>query len=472
MQLFPTLCSFGAAQKVTGSKHLITTITGEKILLDCGMFQGEGKDSDEMNRHWGFEPREIDYVILSHAHIDHTGLLPKLVKDGFTGPIYCNSGTKDLCEIMLLDGAFIQKSDLKRVNKRRLEKGQPPIEALYDEDDAFQALSQMSVVENGKPFKVGDSTWITFILNAHILGSAAIHMKLLPLEGDAITFTFTGDIGRDSDQILDGPFPFPQSDYILCESTYGDRLHSVNEDVKDQLLKIVHETCVEKGGKVIIPAFSVDRTQELIYLLDQLSFEKALPTIPVYIDSPLSVKATNIMAKHQEEFNPEILQYIIKDGNPFDFPQLHYISKVEDSKAINTHEGAAIIISASGMAEAGRIKHHIMNNIENPNNTIIIVGYATPYTLAGQLIQGKEEVRIFGDQFKVNAKVERMGNFSAHADYLEMIDFLSCQKIEDVKKVFLVHGDTDVMDVFAEKLKNKGFKKVTKMIWGEPVELR
>ncbi len=471
MQLFPTLCSFGAAQKVTGSKHLITTVTGEKILLDCGLFQGEGKDSDALNRHWGFEPREIDYVILSHAHIDHTGLLPKLVKDGFTGPIFCNSGTKDLCEIMLLDGAFIQKSDLERINRRRRERHELPIEALYDESDVYQTLEQMVVVANGRPFKVGETTWATYILNAHILGSAAIHLQLASLESKNIHFTFTGDIGRDSDQILDGPFPFPQSDYILCESTYGDRLHSVAEDVKDQLLKIVQETCVDRGGKVIIPAFSVDRTQELIYLLDQLSHEKLLPSIPVYIDSPLSIKATNIMAKHQEEFNPEILKYIMKDGDPFDFPNLHYTSKLEDSKAINSLQGPAIIISASGMAEAGRIKHHIANNIENPNNTILIVGYATPHTLAGQLIQGRNEVRIFGDFFQVNARVERMGNFSAHADYLEMLDFLGCQDAPKVKKVLLVHGNPDVMDVFADKIKAQGFPKVQKMVWGEPIEL-
>jgi metallo-beta-lactamase family protein len=245
----------------------------------------------------------------------------------------------------------------------------------------------------------------------------------------------------------------------------------VAEDVKDQLLKIVQETCVDRGGKVIIPAFSVDRTQELIYLLDQLSHEKLLPSIPVYIDSPLSIKATNIMAKHQEEFNPEILKYIMKDGDPFDFPNLHYTSKLEDSKAINSLQGPAVIISASGMAEAGRIKHHIANNIENPNNTILIVGYATPHTLAGQLIQGRNEVRIFGDFFQVNARVERMGNFSAHADYLEMLDFLGCQDAPKVKKVLLVHGDPDVMGVFADKIKAQGFPKVQKMVWGEPIEL-
>ena len=467
MRLYPTLTSYGAAQTVTGSKHLIITVQDERILLDCGLFQGEGKESDALNRTWGFDPKTIDYVILSHAHIDHTGLLPKLVKDGFSGPIYCSESTKHLCEIMLLDGAHIQEADLKRINARRKKRDEEPLIPLYTMEDAVEALKFFEPIPTQKPVKVGQSTYVTLIPNAHILGSCAIHLNLIDIEGSAINFTFTGDIGRDSDLIFDGPFAFPQSDYIVCESTYGDRLHDNASDAKEQLYQLIQDICVEKNGKIIIPAFSVDRTQEIIYLLDQLAFEKRLPHIPVFVDSPLSVKATHIMAQHRDEFNPEILDYITKDGDPFGFPSLHYVSKVEDSKAINDIPSAAIIISASGMAEAGRIKHHIANNIENPNNAILIVGYSTPYTLAGQLLQGKNEVRIFGDFFAVNAEVHKMSNFSAHADYKEMLAYLSCQNPHLVKHVFLVHGDHDAMESFEAKLKNFGFPKVSPLIWGE-----
>lgn len=460
MQKFPTLTSHGAAARVTGSKHLITTITGEKILLDCGLFQGEGKEGNELNRNWGFTPSEIDYVILSHAHIDHTGLLPKLVKDGFSGTIFSNSATRDLCEIMLADSAHIQESDLKRVNKRRLEKGLDALEPLYDLDDAMRALGMFQVVQDNHEFTVGQSTKALYIPNAHIIGSSAIRLKMVDLEGKTITLTFTGDIGRPNDQILAGPFPFPQSDYIISESTYGDRVHEEMADAKEAFYQLIHRICVEKHGKIIIPAFSIDRTQEIIYILDQLAFEKRLPHIPVYVDSPLSIKATQIMSLHREEFNPEILEYITKDGDPFSFPSLHYVSKVEDSKAINDIHSAAIIISASGMAEAGRIKHHIANNIENPLNAILIVGYATPFSLAGQLTAGNQEVKIFGEKYQVFAEIHRMNNFSAHADWKEMIQYLSCQDASKVKKVFLVHGEEDTLGTFKSHIMDAGFKNV------------
>lgn len=458
MQNFPSFSSFGAVRRVTGSKHLITTIHNEKILLDCGLFQGEGKEGDVLNRHWGFEPRDIDYLILSHAHIDHTGLVPKLVKDGFSGTIYCNSATRDLCEIMLSDSAHIQEADTKRANRRRLEKGLEALEVLYDQSNVDDALKLFQIVPDNRSFSVGKSTHVTLIPNAHILGSSTVHLSLKKENNEDVTLTFTGDIGRPDDQILAGPFPFPASDYIITESTYGDRTHEAAEDAKEALLQLIHRVCVERHGKVIIPAFSIDRTQELVYILDQLAFDKKLPSIPVFVDSPLSVKATQVMELHREEFNPKIIDYITKDGDPFSFPSLHYISDVEDSKAINEIKGAAIIISASGMAEAGRIKHHIANNIENPNNAILIVGYATPYSLAGQLTAGKREVKIFGEEYQVFAEVHRMNNFSAHADWKEMVDFLKCQQPESVKRVFLVHGEEESMAVFKGHLMDAGFK--------------
>lgn len=460
MQKFPTFTSYGAAGRVTGSKHLITTITGEKILLDCGLFQGEGKEGNELNRNWGFIPSEIDFVILSHAHIDHTGLLPKLVRDGFSGTIFSNSATRDLCEIMLADSAHIQEADLKRVNKRRLEKGLEALEPLYDMNDATRALELFEIVVDNQSFKIGQSTKATYIPNAHIIGSSAVHLELKNIDGQSITLTYTGDIGRPNDQILAGPFPFPQSDYIISESTYGDRVHEEMADAKEAFYELIHRICVEKHGKIIIPAFSIDRTQEIIYILDQLAFEKRLPHIPVYVDSPLSIKATQIMSLHREEFNPDILDYITKDGDPFSFPNLHYVSKVEDSKEINESKSAAIIISASGMAEAGRIKHHIANNIEDPKNAILIVGYATPYSLAGQLTAGNSEVKIFGEKYQVFAEIHRMNNFSAHADWKEMVAYLGCQDASLVKKVFLVHGEEDTLGTFKSHVMNAGFKSV------------
>ncbi len=450
---------YGAAGMVTGSKHLLEMETGEQILLDCGMFQGGGHDIHHLNRHFGFEPSEINHVILSHAHIDHSGLLPRLVAEGFTGTIWCTPATYDLCELMLMDSAFIQENDLRFVNERRRKRGEELLVPLYDEEDVRRTLQLCKMVEYNTPTSLYDNFNFTFYESGHILGSAGIYIRWSEREEDKSLF-FTGDIGRKGDLILRSPEPFPQADYIVCESTYGDRLHEASENVKDKLLQVVKETCVQNLGKLIIPAFSVDRTQELVYLLDQLASEGKLPSIKVFVDSPLSVKATRVMQDNERYFNPEILQYIHKDGDAFGFPNLRYIEKVEESKRLNSLKEPCIIISASGMAEAGRIKHHIANNIENPNNTILIVGYASPSSLAGALRRGEEEVKIFGDYYKVNSRVEIMDAFSAHADYSEMIEYLKCQKPSLVRKLFLVHGEEDTQLVFKGKLNAEGFQNI------------
>ncbi len=452
---------YGAAKRVTGSKHMVTTDNDETILLDCGMFQGEGEAGDALNRNFHFNPVDLNYVVISHAHIDHIGLLPKLVKDGFTGPIYANSATVDLCRLMLSDSAHIQESDLERINKRREEKGKQLIEALYTMEDVEQVMKQMSTVSNENSFVVGKNTEVLLTSNAHILGSTSINLKLIRTNGEAVHLTFSGDIGRPEDDILVGPDSFPQADYIICESTYGDRLHSAKTDSEAQLLEVVDRTCVKNRGKIIIPAFSVGRTQEIVYLLDQLMHNKKLPPITVYVDSPLSVKATAIMNAHREEFNPEILDYITKDGDAFDFPGLKYISKVEDSKKINDSKEPCIIISASGMAEAGRIKHHLANNIGDANNTILIVGYATPFSLAGHLREGAPTVRIFGKDYVVKANVEIMDNFSAHGDWKEMLQYLSCQDKKKVKEIFLVHGNELSLPAWKNRLLAEGYPKVS-----------
>jgi metallo-beta-lactamase family protein len=451
---------YGAARKVTGSKHMITTEHGENILLDCGLFQGEGPEGDQLNRHFGFEPSAVDYVILSHAHIDHTGLLPKLVRDGFSGPIYANSSTIDLCRLMLADSAHIQEMDLERINRRRAEKKKELLEPLYTIDDVKAVMQLMVPVRNESEFTVGKDTKVLLTANAHILGSVAINLTLFKKE-KPVRITFTGDIGRPDDKILSGPDAFPQADYIICESTYGERLHPTADDGAAKMLELVKHTCLENHGKIIIPAFSVDRTQEIIYMLDRLIGEGHLPPIPTFVDSPLSVEATHIMNRHREEFNHDIVQYMHKDGDPFGFPGLQYITKVEDSKKINDFKGGCIIISASGMAEAGRVKHHIANNIEDSRNTILLVGYATPMSLAGKLKDGETTVRIFGEEHNVLAQIESMPYFSAHADWKEMLNFLSCQIKDRVKEVFLVHGSDSSLGVWKGHLLDAGYKKVT-----------
>ncbi|MBC8112092.1 MAG: MBL fold metallo-hydrolase [Verrucomicrobia bacterium] len=449
---------FGAAQTVTGSKHLITTDKNIQILLDCGLFQGI--KTNELNLDLGFKAAEIDFLVLSHAHIDHSGLIPRLIKLGFEGAIYSTPATKSLCEIMLYDSAKIQESDLKRVNERRVRRGEEPLEILYDEADVAKALSLFKTMDYHQDFFLTPEIKVSFSDTGHLLGSAAISLTIREEDEQEKHVFFSGDIGRPNDKILRMSEPFKQAEYIICESTYGNRLHEPENDVKTHLLKIVNDTCVKQQGKLIIPAFSVDRTQELIYALDQLHSEGLLPKVQVFIDSPLSVKATQVMQKHTECFNPEILNYIKKDGDAFNFPNLFYVSDVEESKQINLIKEPCIIISSSGMAEAGRIKHHIKHNIEDPRTTILLVGYCTPNSLGGQLKAGAEEVKIFGELFQVKAHVEVMDSFSAHADYKEMIDFLSCQDAGKVKKVFLVHGEKDVQDDFREKLLKVGYGEV------------
>ena len=448
----------GAARQVTGTKHLITTEKGTKILLDCGLFQGI--ETQELNQNFGFEPSEIDYVVLSHAHIDHAGLLPRLVAKGFSGSIYCTPATADLCQIMLMDSAHIQETDVERINERRKKRGETELESLYTSEDVEETLKRFIEVDYHQIFWLNNNEVSgQFTDTGHILGSAAVHLTIQ--EGNQTKrITFSGDIGRPNDKILRSPEPFPQADVLICESTYGDRLHEPEPDMKAHLLRIVRDTCVVRGGKLIIPAFAVDRTQELIYALDQLVAEGRLPAIKVFIDSPLAVKATAIMKAHEECFNPEILAYLKKDGDAFGFPNLVYVSDVEQSKAINNLREPCIIISASGMAEAGRIKHHIKNNIKDPNSTILIVGYCSPNSLGGALKRGDEEVRIFGENFVVKARVEVMDSFSAHADYEEMIGYLKCQNPSQVQQLFLVHGDYDTQLVFKEKLLKEGFPNV------------
>lgn len=462
---------FGAVESVTGSKHLLTTNTGLKILLDCGSFQGEKNSGHTSNLTFGFDPMDIDILILSHAHIDHSGLIPRLVKEHFRGPIYATPATFDLCEVMLMDSAKIQETDTKYINKKREKTNLPKTEPLYTEEDVKLSLGLFKQIPYNQKITIEKDLTFFFTDAGHILGSAAVHIDY-ENNNQFTHLSFTGDVGRPNDKILPAPEPFRQAQYIICESTYGDRLHGNAIDTIAALEKIVVETCVEKKGKVIIPAFSLDRTQELVYALDILKTQNKIPSIKVFVDSPLSVKTTNIMRKNSILFNDEIKEYMNKtDGDPFIFKDITYISDVEKSKSLNQLKEPCIIISASGMAEAGRIKHHIKNNIDDPNNTILLVGYSSPYSLAGRLKRGAEEVRIFGKLYKVKARVDSIEGYSAHADYEELLAYLSCQNPDLVKKIFLVHGDDDAKLNFRKLLLQKGFKDVEIVKYKEEIDL-
>ena len=461
----------GAARTVTGSKHLVQLDNNETFLLDCGLFQGMGRDTDSLNAKFGFDAAKVDYVILSHAHIDHSGLLPKLVKEGFTGTIYCTPGTKALTEILLEDSAMIQRDDAKYGNKRRAKQGLPPIEPLYDIDDVNLTIPLLKAVEYNTPTKISDSVEVLFTDAGHIIGSAAVSLKIKNGE-NLESLTFSGDIGRYRDMILRSPSEFPHADYIIIESTYGDKLHDLIHTTPDDLLKWIESTCVEQKGNLIIPAFSVGRTQEILFELNQLSLEKRLPHIPIYVDSPLSMEATEVLKKFPKYFNKKIQKILEVDDDPFDFEGLRYIKSVEESKALNEDLHPKVIISASGMADAGRVKHHIKNNISNAKNTILLVGYCEPHSLGGRLMNGAKEVKIYSELYDVVAKVGSIRSMSAHGDYEDLMQFLACQTPDLVKQVFVVHGEAEVQDHFAERLRKKGFKEVHAPEMHESFELK
>jgi len=460
----------GAARTVTGSKHLLTTIDGKKILLDCGFFQGKGSETEGLNRHFGFNPAEIDYLILSHAHIDHSGNIPNLVKQGFTGSIICTTATADLCKIMLSDSAHIQENDIRYINKRRISRGEERLKPIYTIADVERCLTQFVSIDYNQKYEVCDGVSVMFTDSGHILGSAAVNIEYIE-NGTSKTLCFTGDIGRYQGSILRDPQPFPQADAIICESTYGDRLHTDNALTEQQLFDVVYNTCIVKKGKLIIPAFSLGRTQEIVYSLDKMENKKMLPRINVYVDSPLSINATQIMRAHPECFNEDILAYMKKDPNPFGFGNLIYIQDAEDSKRLNDLKEPCIIISASGMIEAGRIKHHIANNIANPANTVLMVGYAEPNSIGGKIRSGAKMIKVFGEEHPVKADVVIMDSYSAHADYKEMIKYLSCQDKKQVKKLFLVHGEYETQLNWKEKLLDEGYRHITIPAQGDVVEV-
>lgn len=449
----------GAARAVTGSKHLITLAQGTRILLDCGMFQGMGEVTDELNGYFGFNPGQVNYVILSHAHIDHCGLLPRLVAEGFNGTILSTPATMDLARILLMDSAKIQMQDAEYQNSK-LRDNELPEDPLYTEDDVVKTLSLFKVVDYNEDYEVAQGINLRLTDAGHILGSAAVHLSIE--EGAKKTrITFSGDVGRYGDLLLKSPQKFDQADHIILESTYGDSLHKDLDPIEDMLQQIIQETCIIKKGKVIIPAFSVGRTQELLFALNILELQNRLPDVPVYVDSPLSLKATEVLKSHPEVYNNDVQRTLKIDDDIFAFKGLKFIEHIEESKALNTDPRPCVIISASGMAEGGRVRHHIRNNISNQKNTILMVGYAEPNSLAGKLLSGQKVVRIFRDEYDVLADVKSIKSMSAHGDYEDLLHFLSCQDPEKTQQVYLVHGEYDVQQKFAQRLIDKGFKHVT-----------
>ncbi len=461
----------GAAREVTGSKHLITTKQGTTILLDCGMFQGKGLETDTMNRTLGFDPKDIHYILLSHAHIDHSGLIPFLYKRGFRGTIICTPATRDLCRLLLADTAFIQALDVKWYNKKPRQKRGKAASPLYGTREAEDCMRLFETAEYNQPFAINDAIRVCFTHSGHMLGSAVINIEINE-DGETKRIAYTGDIGRNVNHILVPPQPFPQCDYLICESTYGDRLHDAANVTEEAFLQIVNDTCVRRQGKLIIPSFSVGRMQEIVYVLNNLFNEGRLPQVPVYVDSPLSVNATHIFRKHTDDMNEDVREVMLTDSNPFGFNTLHYISDIEDSKALNTQEGPAIIISSSGMLEAGRVKHHVANHIEDPSTTILIAGYCTPTSLGARIQEPDlREVSIFGMPYKLRAQVRKVDGFSGHGDFQDMIHFFGCQDKQQIRKIFLVHGEAETAASYRDRLRAAGFRHIEIPYKGETFKL-
>jgi metallo-beta-lactamase family protein len=459
----------GAAKEVTGSRHLLE-VNGKRILLDCGLFQGRRQEADQKNREMLTDASKIDAVILSHAHIDHSGGLPYLVKSGFNGPIYSTFATRDLCNYMLMDSAYIQEKDAEYVNNRMKKKGMPKVEPLYSVEDAQKTLNQFYGVGYERAFVVAPGVVCSFYDAGHILGSSLIHLLIYEKEKNLrYTFAFTGDLGRKNLPILRDPQPLPPTEYLVTENTYGDRLHASILDAGNELEGVINRTA-KRGGKILIPSFSVERTQEIVYHLNILWKEKRIPDMPIYVDSPLSANVTEVFKNHPECFDAETFrEFIDHASNPFGFGRLQYTRDVSESKALNDLHGPAIIISASGMCENGRILHHLRNNIEDPKNTIMIVGFMAKDTLGRKIMEKQPIVNIFGEPFHLRAEVAVMDAFSGHADRSDLLDYIS--HIQGLKKIFLVHGEEEQGAKFKQVLNELGYKDVVQPGRGEGYEI-
>jgi len=447
----------GAAHTVTGSQHLLE-INGHRLLLDCGLYQGKRQEMYSRNLNFAYDPRKVDAVVLSHAHIDHCGNLPNLVQDGYQGPVYATHATVDLAGIMMADSGRIQESDAEFVNKKRLARGEEPIEPLYTEADALKAVELSRGVSYDEAFEPVPGVLARFVEAGHILGSAAISLEVEE-RGRKIRFWFSGDIGRYNLPLLRDPVLPEVADYLLMECTYGDRSHSDSTVAFEKFRDVVKRT-VLRGGKLIIPAFAVGRTQEIVYHLNIMMHDGEVPRVPVFVDSPLAVNASKIFKNHPQCFDEETRQFVVEARHPaLDFQLLTYIQSVEESKALNERREPMVIISASGMAETGRILHHLKNNIEDAKNTVCIVSWQAPDTLGRRLADGEKQVRIFGEVYNRRAEVAVINGLSGHAGQDLLIRYAVNVK-ETVKKVFLVHGEEKQAGILMGKLREQDMREV------------
>ena len=448
---------FGAARTVTGSMHLVSA-NGKNILLDCGLFQGRREEAYRRNKEFPFDASTIDAVVLSHAHMDHAGNLPNLVRNGFRGPIYCTPATRDLCNVMLYDSAYIQERDAAFVNKKNRKHGEPPVEPLYTPEDVREAMGQFVSVGYHQLTAVSDGMTAGFADAGHILGSAVTLLEVHE-NGSTKRLGFTGDLGRKNTPILKDPEYLETVDVLISESTYGGRVHEPITGTQERLLGVIRRT-IDRGGKVVVPAFSLGRTQELVYSLFELFDAGKLPMIPIYVDSPLATNATEVFRMHPECFDAETLRYIHQHEDPFGFGRVVYVRSVEESKKLNERTSPCIIIAASGMCEAGRILHHLANTVGDSRNTVMIVGYQAEHTLGKRLVEGQEEVKIFGVPHKRKAEVAVMNSFSAHAGQDELLEFAGTLDKKRLRKIFLVHGEISQAEQLAGKLKERGMESV------------
>lgn len=443
-----TFC--GAAGTTTGSKHLIE-VNGTRILLDCGLYQGRRKEAMERNSDFPFDPEKIDCVVLSHAHIDHSGNLPHLYKRGFNGNIYSTPATRDLCSIMLPDAAHIHEQDIAWLNRHQKNQMREPMVPNYTMLDAEHCLRLFVTVGYERPMRIADGVRLTFIDAGHVLGSAQVILDIEDHDtGRTSRLLFSGDVGRPGNDLLADPKPSRDVDYVIMESTYGGRKHELQAQTSEhicELIRIIHE----RGARMIIPAFAVERTQQLLYTLDKLRAENCFPPVPVFVDSPLAVKATEIFRLHVDDLRPEIGQALFMKDDPFGFEGLRLVRSVDESKSLNLLKGPAVIISASGMAESGRILHHLRNNVGMAHNIILFVGYCAEQTLGWKLRSGFKRVNILGDEFHVNAQIETLDSFSGHADHDELLAYFD--RIKGPKsRVFLVHGERERSEVLRDAL--------------------
>lgn len=453
----PELLFHGAAGEVTGSMHLVQH-ANRWVALDCGLFQGHRQDTEEKNRRWQIPPAELSAVVVSHAHIDHIGRLPRLVRDGFEGDIFCTPATRDLAAIMLRDSAHIQEEDVHYVTKKRAKEGLPPIEPLYTDDDAVKTMRLMRTIPLNRWFDVGGGVRARYHEAGHILGSAGIELQF-GNNGSASTLYFVGDVGGPGKPIINDPAPFPPCDYLICESTYGDRNTSPLDVAKAELFAAV-KGAIDRRGKVIVPAFAVGRAQLLVYFLQEWMDAGRLPCIPVYVDSPLAVNATEVFKLHPELWDEAARRMKAKSGDFLQNRCITYIEDVKDSIALNRRHEPCIIISASGMCEAGRIRHHLKNNIQDARNTILIPGYQAEGTLGRRLADGAKRVRFFHQEFDVRAQVVQTDGFSAHADQQELLRFIS-PLAKSTRQTFLVHGEPGPRTVLRDRLAALGMKVET-----------